>query len=170
MGVDCFSGCVNLTTINFGSGLTSTGACFSECTALTTLDIPDNITIISSWAFSGCTALTTVTIPDTVQYVGAGAFYNCTSLVTATIGSGVSTIGGSAFGECTALETVYYNAVFAQNDITNDDSGVDQENFFIANSVFSKSGSADNGCQFIVGTMCSIFNLVCVILLLTLLA
>lgn len=125
-----FYGFTNLTTVDFGSGITSIGGhAFQKCSALAEINIPDSVAEVCDYAFCGCTNLNnldlgsgvigigdcafyncrtmkTVVIPDSVIIVGNHAFEQCESLISVTIGNGVGEIGSCAFGFCGSLTSV----------------------------------------------------------------
>lgn len=129
-----FSGCTNITSVNFGdsvttipsnlcygfSGLTSLtipnsvtsigNSAFRSCTGLTSIIIPSLVTSIGNSVFSGCTGLTSLTIPNSVTSIGNSAFSGCTGLTSITIPPLVTSIGNSAFSGCTGLRLVEFNA------------------------------------------------------------
>jgi len=51
-------------------------------TNIKTIVIPDNITVIGSYAFTGCRYMTSITLPKTLKKLGEGAFNSCSSLKT----------------------------------------------------------------------------------------
>lgn len=69
-------------------------------------EIPDSVTVISSWAFCDCRNLQAITIPDSVTEIGEGAFYQCDSLKRVIIPDSVDKIDDTAFRGCTNLEYV----------------------------------------------------------------
>ena len=114
-----FSGAASLTSVTFGSGLTSIGTSAFQNTALTSVTIPDSVTSIGGRAFSGAvsltsvtfgsglksiaerafqnTALTSLTIPNSVTTIGSYAFQGLTSLTSLTLGSGITSVGYNSF-------------------------------------------------------------------------
>jgi hypothetical protein len=85
IGTEAFSGCKNLGTVCFGSGLTR----------------------IYDYAFAACDGLTAVILPDDIEYIGELAFANCSNLSSVTIGKGIRYIRRLAFSDCRALEDFY---------------------------------------------------------------
>ncbi len=125
-----FSGCANLTSINFPDSVTEIDSsafkgctslidvlipnavnkigwgAFRNCTSLTSINIPDSVTEIDSYAFSGCTSLTSINIPDSVMKIGSYAFFDCTSLTSINIPDSVTEIDTYAFYGCSSLESI----------------------------------------------------------------
>lgn len=63
-----------------------------------------NIKIIKETAFQGCTALKSITIPNSVTSIESQAFKGCTSLEEMTIPNSVTYMGDYVFKNCTSLE------------------------------------------------------------------
>ena len=78
---------------------------------ITSVAFGSNVTSIGNHAFYNC-SFTSVTIPDSVTSIGDYAFYGC-SLTNVTIGNGVQSIGKYSFGGCGRIREIYYNAVAA---------------------------------------------------------
>lgn len=57
---------------------------FSGCTNLTKIDFKYNVTNIGIYAFSGCTSLEQITIPNSVKTIADFAFNNCNNLTSVT--------------------------------------------------------------------------------------
>ena len=74
--------------------------------SITSVVIPDSVTTIGSQAFYNCDSLVSVTIPDSVTTIDSYAFYNCDSLVSVTIPDSVTSIGDDAFYSCDSLVSV----------------------------------------------------------------
>lgn len=66
------------------------------CTSLVSVHIPNNVTLIDSYAFNNCTKLFNINIPNGVTAINSYAFRNCSSLISLTIPNSVNTIGGSS--------------------------------------------------------------------------
>ena len=81
-------GAISLTTVNFGTVITS----------------------ISNYAFDGCTSLTDATLPDCVNTIGAVAFRNCSSLTSITIPAQLTSIDMGVITGCNSISTVTWNA------------------------------------------------------------
>lgn len=91
-----FIGCENLTSVTFGSGLTTIGSMAFQGSGLTAVTFPDNLTSIGSMAFQGCSNLSSVVFGSNLTSIGSQAFYG-TSLTMVTIPANVTSIGGAAF-------------------------------------------------------------------------
>lgn len=114
-----FYNCSNLSTINWGTGLTRLEQNTFYGTAIRTLNIPNGITSIEGNCFAYCNNLQTVTMPDSVTRISDYAFpynYNTTSI---TLSQNLTIIGGGAFYQNRSLRTltipskvtnIYYNA------------------------------------------------------------
>ncbi len=84
-----FSGCVTLSTIDFGTGLTSIGAyAFQNCISLKNLHIPANIQEISDGAFQCCLGMETLQLDSNVD-LPKDTFLNCLNVVTLKLGNDV---------------------------------------------------------------------------------
>ena len=86
---NAFSGCVNLTTVNFAEGISLGG--------------------IGGWAFQGCVNLSSIEIPEGVDWIGEYTFSGCESLKSIRIPTTVTEILPNAFEECYSLEVVYFS-------------------------------------------------------------
>jgi len=117
VGMEAFTGCANLTSIEVESGNTtyhSAGNCLIITASKTlrvgckTSVIPtdSSVTSINALAFSGHTGLTNIVIPDCVTSIVGPVFYNCTGLTNITIGSSVPSIDSYVFMGCTNLKNV----------------------------------------------------------------
>lgn len=97
-----------------GVEITSIGVgCFAGCEELTTIVLPDTITIISPMAFSGCTALRGLFLPDGVQLIGRDAFSDCRNLEAIRIPASVNAISPGCFDDCAGLRYVFYGGAWA---------------------------------------------------------
>lgn len=103
IGDYAFSGCANLTSVEFPSLLSYIGNyAFSGCANLTSIEFPPSLRNICDYAFSDCTGLTSVEIPSSVWSLYNTAFLGCTNLKTAVVSSSSSNF---AFDNA---EKVYY--------------------------------------------------------------
>ena len=69
---------------------------FYYCTGLTNITLPNALTLINSSAFSGCENLANITLPDSLQQINSQAFRYCYSLTQLTIPAKVSAFGSNA--------------------------------------------------------------------------
>ena len=76
---------------------------FSGCSGLTSLTIPNSVTTIQDFAFEGCSGLTSLTIPNSVISIQNFAFEGCSGLTSLTIPNSVTTIQYGAFSGCSGL-------------------------------------------------------------------
>ena len=91
IGDYAFSGCANLTSVEFPSLLSYIGNyAFSGCANLTSIEFPPSLRNICDYAFSDCTGLTSVEIPSSVWSLYNTAFLGCTNLKTAVVSSSSS--------------------------------------------------------------------------------
>ena len=87
LGEGAFSGCVYLTAITLGEGLTEIPySAFSKCVNLKSVIVPDGTEIIEENAFKDCASLITIVLPATVSAVKDSAFHGCDSLKTVFFG------------------------------------------------------------------------------------
>lgn len=108
IGVDAFSYCKSLTSVNIPNSVTSIGECaFSSCYGLTSVDIPNSVTSIGEYAFSNCYDLTSVDISNSLTEISGYAFSFCSSLTSVDIPNSVTSIGEYAFCKCSSLTSVY---------------------------------------------------------------
>ena len=122
IGLYAFSGCSNLTEINYNAaavadlsydsnvfykaGSNSDGivVTFGESVK----SIPAHLFYTSSWSYSP--NLVSVTLGSNVESIGSSAFYNCNNLTEITIPDSVASIGSSAFSYCRSLTEVTVGA------------------------------------------------------------
>ena len=76
--------------------------------------IPDEVTIIGSYAFSGCTGLQNINIPHGVVDIGFDVFNGCAALTTVTIPGSVLEVGMDMFSNCDSLTDVYFTGTEEQ--------------------------------------------------------
>ena len=69
-----FSGCNQVTGVNFSSVETIGDYAFENCTGLTSLTLGEKVTSVGQYAFTGCSNLESIIIPNNVTSIGAGAF------------------------------------------------------------------------------------------------
>ena len=101
INASCFSGCSELKTVIFGSGLTTIGNnAFYNCKSVTSsINIPVGVTTIGNNAFSGGENWVSLVIPYSVESIGYNAFSGCTSLQSVRIESnGTKTLSFGTFG------------------------------------------------------------------------
>lgn len=86
---DAFHNCEALNDVLFeGTSTEKVGIqAFSNCVALTSIDLPEGLETVSKWAFKGDEALTSVVFPDTLTMIGKEAFKGCTALTDVTFNS-----------------------------------------------------------------------------------
>lgn len=110
MGDMVFSRCINLGTINWGSGIIKLGkATFSYCVKLTALNIPNNVLSLgNSYTFESCTGITSVTFEEgsPITVIPPNCFSYCSSLTDVVIPYGVTTLGNAAFYTCTRMKHI----------------------------------------------------------------
>ena len=102
IGGSAFSGCTNLTAVQYPSGLTdaeSQGGVFRDCVNLHRIEIPNGVKTIHSNFFKE-SALQSVILPDSVTEIEHSAFFNCADLLYADIPASVKTMGHGIFEGC----------------------------------------------------------------------
>ena len=125
IGAHAFAGCSSLTSVYINDLSNWCNISFSYDTSnplryannlsvkgelVTELVIPDDVTIIKSYAFCNFDGITSVVIPDSVTSIGSDAFRYCSQLTSVVIGDRVTSIGDSAFFYCDSLYVVYNNS------------------------------------------------------------
>jgi hypothetical protein len=113
----CFGYSKNLSTINFGTGLTTIGVdAFDRCGITGALNLPPNLVTIGSSAFQNGggnpilspvdpNRFTSINFPanNTLETIGNGSFYNINTLTGVDIPDSVTYIGSQAFYRCDNL-------------------------------------------------------------------
>lgn len=105
-----FYNCVNLTSVEIGSGVLHVpNSAFYNCAKLKTIIFPENLEVIDPFAFYSCESLSGVIIPDSVSSIESSAFAYSSDgvkgLKDITFGSGLTVIGASCFEQSIFLET-----------------------------------------------------------------
>ena len=77
---------------------------------VTNLSLPENTTVIKSFAFYNCKSLTNVYIPNSVAIIGKGAFTGCSNVNYVHIGNGIAEFGGPCFSNCKG-ELICYSSI-----------------------------------------------------------
>lgn len=114
-----FTRSLNLTTVTFGSGVTTIKThAFYDCWQLTSIIIPDNVTKIETYAFRSCASLVNVTLGAGLTGLDAYVFNACFALTTITIPSNITYINYGAFYDCTSLSTIIIDKTVGQGLIT----------------------------------------------------
>jgi hypothetical protein len=109
IGESAFRGFTNLTTLTFGSGVTTIGNyAFEGCNRLQVLNLGSRVSTIGEGAFQNCTNLLRLDFAQNsaLSVIGALAFQNCTYITTIALGNGVSSIGERAFQNCQSMQTI----------------------------------------------------------------
>lgn len=101
-----FQNCTKLKSVTLPQTVTSIGANGIYNCAVESLDLPENLTLIETYALAYNDNLKTLVIPDSVTTIKQNAFSYCPSLEEVTIGSGVQTLGINLFAGCTNLKTI----------------------------------------------------------------
>ena len=70
------------------------------------IELPENSTVIPSYAFENFNKLESIVIPDTVTRIGSGAFLGCERLKTLSLPEGVTEVSDNAFRDCLRLESI----------------------------------------------------------------
>ena len=108
-----FSGCTNLTSVNFAgtSKLQTIGdTAFYGDTALKAITIPADVETIGMNAFRGCTGLENVDLTNAVKLtvINSSAFYDDTALKNITIPKNVESIESNAFAGCKNITEIHF--------------------------------------------------------------
>lgn len=122
IGINSFTNCTSLRTINIPSSLQTIGDnAFASCSSLTDLDFSlTGVDTFGSTAFAGA-GLTTVILPDALQVMGYGVFTGCSVLTSLDFSNTfVSTFPSQSFSS-SGLTSI----VFPPNLITIDGSAFD---------------------------------------------
>jgi uncharacterized repeat protein (TIGR02543 family) len=107
IGMDAFSNCINLFSINIPNSITNIGSNAFEYSCLTNIIIPDSVSSIGSYAFHKCINLTNVIIPNSVTNIDEWAFMGCFSLASINIPSSLSRVGPYVFASCTKITNIF---------------------------------------------------------------
>lgn len=132
IGIDAFSYCTKLSSLNIAEGVECMEEAFRGCIALSSIVIPESVNEILGNPFAGCSKLERIEvaknnpcyfslnnslfcghklisgcknsiIPEGVKKIGACVFYSCTGLKTIQFPESVETIEEYAFYGCTGL-------------------------------------------------------------------
>jgi len=113
IGENAFRDCINLeTALVFPEGLTRIKRdAFSGCTKIPSIKIANSSDlVVGPNAFSGCVGLTSVHIPGKPTYsvntTSAGTFDNCTGLTSITFGDDLTYLPPGMFHGCTGLTSI----------------------------------------------------------------
>ena len=110
VGLNAFTGCTELTSVNIPEVLTISGSAFSDCSKLTSIHVP-NVTTLGENVFYQCTALEKVCFPSVVEAKlttsnqERGIFVRCTSLKSVDLPV-CTAVSGSVFAKATNLASV----------------------------------------------------------------
>ena len=108
--VTAFSGCKNLSRIEFEPGITEIpDKVFAYCTGIKTLNIPNSVKSIGNESFKFCTGLTELNIPESVITIGRSSFLGCTELSKVVFPDTVTDIGNSAFQNCQNISNITFS-------------------------------------------------------------
>lgn len=114
-----FYNCVNLTTVELPSTITSihgsgteslSYGAFQGCTSLTKINFPEGLKQIQYCAFKGCTKLANIIFPSTLEEIQFAAFYQCESLASVEFPDSLTKLGMNAFHSCLKLQSVKFGA------------------------------------------------------------
>jgi hypothetical protein len=149
-----FYGCVALTNVAVGKGVTSIGAGdFAGCTSLINVSLPDGVTNIQADAFDGCAELAQVTLGTNVASLGNLAFAGCTHLLSVNIPNQVGNVGDYAFAGCLALTNVNIGTKVANIGISAFAECSSLSRVIIPNSVGSIGAGAFADCAHLTNVM-----------------
>ena len=117
IGAYAFSGCSDLTTIDFEKATslkTIKENAFVSDVNITSLRFSESFSTIGSYAFNGCSGLESIVLPERTTSLGKGAFGNCTGLKNLTINGNV----GNCYDAASHKDAVFYNAGINTDGIT----------------------------------------------------
>lgn len=116
IGDYAFLGCINLSSIRLGNGLSSLGNyAFANCRRLVSVTMPTETTLTTLGAglFANCDILESFTLPNAIDSIGDFCFKNCvnlTEIITSDRedgkGTALNRIGYRAFENCTSLQSL----------------------------------------------------------------
>ncbi|MCQ2084545.1 MAG: leucine-rich repeat protein, partial [archaeon] len=86
-----------LTSVEFGSNVTTIGERAFYETGLTEIVVPDTVTTIGSYAFAYCYDVTSIYLGSSVNNIGNYAFYYCQNVESLNYNAENSQVGSSAF-------------------------------------------------------------------------
>ena len=85
---------------------------FKNSTKLISIHLPANLELIRPNAFESCISLKSIEFPPTLKTIESTAFSCCSNLTSLNIPESVESIGNFAFSQCTNLESVNYFGKF----------------------------------------------------------
>ncbi|GMH67150.1 hypothetical protein TL16_g04605 [Triparma laevis f. inornata] len=112
VGVDAFYGCLNLTSLDFGSApITNITEGAFYATKVTEVRLPESLVDLGSLedsdgVFEDCEMLVKVVLGSNVKLLGRESFRGCKNLKTVQIKEGLTSIGKWAFGKNAVLEDI----------------------------------------------------------------
>ena len=117
-----FSGCINLSTIEFPSTIETIGAsAFENCEKLSFITLPSSLTTLDSNAFKNCDSLVSIVIPKNLTDLGESIFVDCDGLLSILFTNKI--VGEKMFESCNTIQIVDFQDVeeigaFAFNECT----------------------------------------------------
>lgn len=106
VGYSTFTGCKNLETVTFESGMTKIpDIALYYCESVKNVVIPEGVTEIGNRSLRH-TAIESLSLPSTLETIAANSIWECSSLKSIVIPDNVKNIGSEAFAGCTELKTV----------------------------------------------------------------
>lgn len=106
IGERCFSGCLELTSIQIPDNVPSLTWTFSGCTKLSEVKLPANIKTMYA-AFFGCGVMESIELPEGLESVQNCCFQNC-GLKEITFPTTLREITASSFSDCNLLEKITF--------------------------------------------------------------
>lgn len=98
--------CVNLTSVELGSQVTSIGkSAFRECVKLSSINTPESLTKIDNYGFSYCSSLESYELSPKTTELGTYAFAYCTNLKKVSLPHVLKTIPDNLFQDCKNLSS-----------------------------------------------------------------
>lgn len=103
---DAFKNCLNLSTINIGTGIRSIGDnCFEGCSNLYDIILPSSIISIGNASFKNCSSITNIVLPTQITIIPSECFYGCTLLNEIEL-TNITELGSQCFQYCRGLESL----------------------------------------------------------------
>ena len=99
--------CSGITNIVLPNSITQIGY-FRNCIDLQNINIPENVTMFSSYGFARCSKLSAINVPEGVTELPNSLFDGCSKLETITIPAAINKIGNRTFQYCTGLTNVTF--------------------------------------------------------------
>ena len=150
-----FTGCTNLTDIEFESGTTKIPqALLYSCSGIVEITIPDTVTSIGMYGLASCSNLKTVKGMQSVTSIGTFAFQGDTKLENIELPRRLESINAGAFRNCDSLQelTVPKSLSYVGWDYSIVGVGVGKAGVFAGNTL--KEIYFEEGCTSVPSRLC----------------